>query len=1256
MVKIKLLGFFFVLLFLISGVFAVVNINVPSSASVNADFAVVAECADTLFDKCRVEWSDTAGNSGFYDINSSAISGIDTHNFFAKHSRAGIYTYSIFRCNSDCSTKIFAASDVIAIGAASANSYSVATSFNYYNNSLRITGRGNLNGTSKYVTLSFSDSPIDDINVNINSNHRFNSGWIDTTSWPKQIYTVTARFFDEDDNQIAVRSRKFNFLLYVQALGAFDELNPRVIELEDNVIVLSNDINDLSSDINDLSSEVNYLFDLVNDIDNNLVLVRNDLNSLKSDLNDQLEDIWDEIDDIIDHLVDLDNNYNQLNDRLTSLEGVVSYLMVQINSMNHGTINYTFNKSLPYGLAVKGKMPYGATSAQVSVINPVGNVVLFEDTANLNFADNTYSKNIQWGVLPKEILRLRTRFFGFGSDNSKYTVETSFVDILVIDINDRTIYLEEQLPLIDANIAQLHEQDANFSQQLLDVYAHLAIHDQNIINLAQNIQDVSNVLNQKIDDVNDLLITEVARLDTLIIDLQNQLNDLRDVVDRMNLGTVWLMYDREANFLRVKGEAPEGATGVTIRVRNLDRDELYTYTASVNATDNSYIKDIPDVNTWNPEIYDIAVQFHNYTGQWVNAQFYALAVLAEFQGFGFVEDKTFEYFLVLPNTRPINFNFGAITDGQYDFNLVLTDGNNSYNNFLLTSNIGKYTGKNFNTEFNVPEKGNYLANLIATNTNTNEVVVSNDFNILVIDLYDSLGANIVVSDPIYNDNNFSLQANTFYTNKDFNLTSVVSGVYINRILSYFLTNPLTFDTKLGEKLISSGENTVTAFKNGILDLNNEGLHTITIVMDSEYVDSIDFNLGIDTTKPQFPDLNTEAIIPSAGYYSEILHVDVNTWDELSGVKTVEIELIDKNTNLVTTSAFANYDYNTGFWFHDFNTVAIPVPDGYYDIRAIVTDVAGNVDDRLVDPGVDNTPPVINSVVLSQNPMLRNTVISIDANVTDNFSGVKSVNAIITDGNTSEILLLTKTSGTALNGIWSADFNLTTDWNIGLYKVIIDANDYAFPENQATTIEKDVNVISNYYFNIDTSASTTTGSILSFDGNFRNDLNSVPTIDGNLIILTSSVVSDLNVEFDANGLYTITTNALPAGTHIIDLNYNISDYNYTEQIIITVATPEAPVTTGGGGGAGGIPLTQEQEEVDDEETTETVPETEEEVEDVQTDTQVDELEVFETIDEEEIDIGPTGLFGLGGVVESTVAPLLLILIIGGIIFFSWKKFK
>ncbi|MCX6801141.1 MAG: HYR domain-containing protein [Candidatus Diapherotrites archaeon] len=951
----------------------------------------------------------------------------------------------------------------------------------------------------------------------------------------------------------------------VEALNArIDVTNARLDLADANIVDLWQLAKDLNAVDQNLQDQIDALSARVNDLSGEIIIIQG-----------QIADMSVEIGEIQAHLdlVDAD---------LTGIWSEIVNIKDQIEAMNHGTVNIEFRQNT-MKLDVSGEAPIGSTTVTLKFFKSTSPstqygsayttpVVTSGANGNAYLFTQANGNAINVSAFDPAIYNLEV---SFGMPGGGYLVYTVFSELLLIETESRTTQLEIDVDTINQQITDLNEQDANFQIQLNNVYAQLAVHDQNIIDLAQSISDINTALNSRIDDLNLELIAQVARLDARIDALDARLTALENIVDAMNHGTISLNYRKDLDRLRVKGEAPEGAVTAIIHIRDLDGTTVQSdVSVTVDTTDNSYTKDI-DVSSWSAQVYDIGVEFKDSgdatIGQWVNAQFYALAVLADFQGFGFIEDKTFEYFLVLPNTRAIAFDFGAITEGQYDFNLVLSNGI-SVSQMLLSSHVAKYSGQEFNTRFVLPEKGNYSANLIAYNGDTAETIVSNDFNIEIVDMFDALKGEINISSPAYNDNVYSAQANTFYTNEDFNLAAVIGTTNLG---SYCAVRLVGNDEQfLAVPSIANYVCSTMAFKNRMLgDL--EGLFLISVESPVNNLVKADFNLGIDYTKPSFPDSNAEAIMPAIGAFSGVLHIDVNTWDTLSGVDTVVIEMIDKDTDAVVSSAYADYNAATGFWNHDFNTVFLGIPDGAYDIKTIVTDVAGNSDNRIVDPGVDNTKPVINSIVFSSNPILRNSTVTVDANVSDNFAGVKEVKAVITDGSTVQNLVLSRTSGSILSGIWSADFNVDTTWDAGIYTIVVDANDFAIPSNSAMSLSGNVNVLKNYYFNVSDQSkqiASETTTTFAVDGNFRDDLGNVPA--ANTILITSNVVSAVSVQFDGNGLFTITTNSLNVGTYYVDLNYNTNDYNYTARATLSVSNPAQPAETGGaGGGSGGIPSAQ-----------------------------------------------------------------------------------
>ncbi|MFA6065053.1 MAG: hypothetical protein WCW44_02995 [archaeon] len=1080
-----------------------------------------------------------------------------------------------------------------------------------------------------------------------------NGNAIDVTGFDSSIYNVEVSF--------GIPSGGYKVYTIFSELLLID-VESRTTQLELDVDIIDQQIIDLNAQDANYSAQLAIIYERLAVHDQNIIDLAQSISDLNTALNARIDDLNLEL---IAQVARLDSRIDALDVRLTDLE-------IDVALLNAGTLEYTFNKNLAYGLVVKGKIPLNATSGTVEVKNSATGVLLYgPETVIIDFTQNTYSKNIQVSALENDILTITVKFKGFGVNNNRYTLSASFVELLLLDVDERVVYIEGQLPLIDANIAQLHAQDANFQAQLDNVYAHLAVHDQNIIDLAQSIDDLNTALNARINDLNAELIAQVARLDSRIDALDVRLTALENTVDAMNHGTLYLAYDHDNSNGRLiaKGEAAVGTVKVKIEVLNIDQAVIKTvFDASINSANNEYSKTFNNVNDWDKQIYEIRATFldssNNQIGQKVNVQFYALQELMQFQGFGYEDSDRQTYFLVLPTSFPINFSFGAVETGQYDFNLVLTDGTTTTNQQLLTSYMVKFNSQSFNARYAVPNKGNWSAKLIALNENTLTTIESNDFNIELADLYDPIRGATNIASPSYNDNILSAQRNTYYTNKDFNLTSTMGGTNIGTLCYIRLVN---INRNLWEQIVDGNICTSTVFQPGMLG-ENEGLFKIKVLNALTNITPADFNLGIDYTKPVI-----NAIIPSTDYHGALLYVDVNTIDSLSGVESVTVYMIDKNTKVVANSAIAAYNSTSMLWEAVFDTDGML--DTFYDINAEVTDAAGNTQIATVDPAVDNTAPVIdeNSITITQNPMLRNNTITIDVNVTDKvpgviaYSGINTVKATISDGNLIKTIFLTRKN----NDLFEGTFTTDTNWNTGLYTIAIDANDNSIrkdsngltlPSNQAVQKTKDANLFQNYYFNVSNqsrqipSGTTTTFNV---DGNFRNDLGSTgPFTDGNTILVTSNIVGVTSVMFDENGFFTIPTNGLNAGTYYVDLNYNTTDYNYTTRVTLSVSNPSTYSGGGGGGSSGALrPSATDVNTPVETPAVETPVQPIEEVQDTNTITSpADTNTSVETTSPEETPSGPTGLFGLGDIGGFPIAGLglLVLILVAGGLFLVFKK--
>ena len=433
-----------------------------------------------------------------------------------------------------------------------------------------------------------------------------------------------------DANLLVIRVDDLNLsILSVQSQT--DDLNNYVLGLETQVDDLADLISDLNAQINDLNSQ-----------DSNFAAQFAEINSLLVDQNDQLVELQLEIADINSNLnsyvasftqrlgdlnsliqfvdqnltaeiaalqtqiddveISVTDVNTQLNLKIATLQSEVDSLDSRLTSaestlveMNHGTINITFREDTRV-LRVYGEAPIGATTADLKIRELDNNLVysvsqvLFVSGAN----KNVYDFSVDVSTFDLESYNVLVSFAMGGG----YGVSTVFTNLELEDITNRVTIIEVDVNVIEFDINALKEQDANFASQLEIIYAHLAVHDQNIIDLANDIDE----LNDRVDDLNAWVIAQVARLDQRINDVNADLQVLRNQVNRMNHGTAYLTFDRDYQngWLRVKGEASETATTVQVYVWNADR-QVYvlpgTLIGTVNAK-NEFTVDFNNVDNW----------------------------------------------------------------------------------------------------------------------------------------------------------------------------------------------------------------------------------------------------------------------------------------------------------------------------------------------------------------------------------------------------------------------------------------------------------------------------------------------------------------------------------------------------------------------------------------------------------------------------------------------------------------------------------
>ena len=796
--------------------------------------------------------------------------------------------------------------------------------------------------------------------------------------------------------------------------------------------------------------------------------------------------------------------------------------------------------------------------------------------------------------------------FNVDTDNNAFFNE-------VIDVNawDRTIFYGGRIELVNGEIVYTQfdtmaivylSERIDYSQQLIQILNQTVI-DLNSTDV--NLQNQINDLNTQINDLNAQIQVHDANITLLWSEfglVWSELSNIKNTIDEMNHGTISIVFDRNNNngWLRVKGEAPIGTAKAIIHIRNLDRDEINSLqkTITVNS-DKEYKYDYTNVNNWGAQIYDVAVEFvdssNTTIGQWVNEQLYALEYLAEFQGFNRQNDWAKDYCYARVNYLPISFGFGAVETGIYDFNIIATDGLLTTNTYLFANSIDKYVSRKFNgiTDFDLPYDAEWKIKLVASK-NGSIVAESNEYTISLMDDCSLFTQGISYQLPIVNsDTNKpypigSYKSNVFWTKSgefDINAYLMSNNKILGKTCDFKYRNAtnepigianeldvITIDNQNGA---CNGKGNTTWWNNTNFQDNSTKLSIYALFAGEQMFNTIE--IGIDDIKPSINSITPDEDGIMNGMYTWFADIT----DNLSGITRADFSLIEKNggtycydTNCHTGNGtvawiqtHVNFDTNTNRFYYDLNT--LKYPDGDYNVMFEAWDIAGNYDFNMLDPKLDNTPPKINSINVTNNPVLRGNQFLVDVDATDNLTGVNTVLATVNKGAINETIVLTPNGG-LYSGIFTTDMN----WSIGEYTLNIDVNDNAGNNSNGNT---DFNVFENYLFNLSLDSTPKikgatgiiSGQLVSDTGRKVNDEN--VTIDslffGPVIILT-----------DVNGFFEQGFTTTTADTFDITVDYSDVNTNYSDSIVLVVNNPAAPPTEpetppqggGGGGGGGGSP--------------------------------------------------------------------------------------
>jgi hypothetical protein len=946
--------------------------------------------------------------------------------------------------------------------------------------------------------------------VTTDNNAFFGQG-LDASSWDlNKLYT--ARVTPYNGNTIYTQ---FDALYYSYQIDLLDQ---RLQAADANIAALWQDSNNQQQQINDLNMEI--------------------------------QNIYNELDTINQQLSDLNSDVTYLLDKVQQLQNQIDFLFNVLKVMNHATINMFYNSPIQK-LNVWGAAAHGTLGSVGLILIPVDtNSPSYFYTTTVSGPNNAYQ-------------------FTMGNGNP--------IDTSVLEKKSYNVFVYM--------LSNFRPPGAPPMYVVGTIFDNLAIEE-----------------------------------------LNAELAALENTVDMLNTGNIQFQHNSTSNNMTILGEAPTTAQCAKTWIYTASGTFLAHAHIGVSENPTGADYSLTDNTTgWPQETLNIIVQFYNNTGchgspiGTVQDTFDSL-LSEDLFGFRDITASTYvtSYYvnnIQVPVTFALKSDYGSWFGGMLYKIEYRTNPGEGWNELEGCSYYpeGIKTYKHGNIELN--STGTKRVQLRAVRCGPmphTEDYTSYTFRIRHVDLKDALEAYTTIVSPLENSHYDEI-------NYSYPVGSIEPNVYWTQsgnlpLLAYFTTNTepanprcgVFYDDEYGvERTIGNYLKTAEGPDSWYCDIGAYNFNTdewgntnrfegkYTTIRVSERVvsqaDAIDeIHMGIDNQKPEINSITPDESEIMNGIYT--WHADVS--DNLSGIAQVDFYLIEKagyeyckqvdenlqcwigDGNSIWPVPNVSFNANIepyGKFYYDLNTLNFP--DGDYNVGFGATDIAGNYFYKEVDPIIDNTKPIINSVAITPaGPKIRGTTIIISANVSDNLSGVNSVWATITrQGGAIDSLPL---AGTEPN--YTANYVTDTSFPAdGTYNVQINAVDNA--TNNAVSYLASFDLNYSYAIDINLSSnSATQGDSVTITGKLTKDDSTIIgdyTIE--LALPTGTVTIDVNAitgEFS----YVLNTAGIATGTHTITGKATAPNSivsTSTEQLTINalpVPTPTPPATGGsfGGGGSSG----------------------------------------------------------------------------------------
>jgi|GEM_PF-2665209 len=554
--------------------------------------------------------------------------------------------------------------------------------------------------------------------------------------------------------------------------------------------------------------------------------------------------------------------------------------------------------------------------------------------------------------------------------------------------------------------------------------------------LNQTLQEYQNSTNENLTAIWDEFNAtwEAINNNSADIDwIEGQIADLWDAIDDLENMTMiafdYFSAEHGGPSLNLYGYAPSDAQSVQIRFYgSLSGGQFYQCVPVDQAVSPEFSLDL-NLSDWEIDSYAIEGYFYDgpgCMGNPVSPMAYGNTFddllndwLHENElGFGLMDTQTFEVWNPQDSfTRKISWAFTAPKDGWYWFELVNPTSDNGEDiskvfaggtSYWINSHETKYF-KNRNVLF-PPKEGSYKVKLKAHNAFTSDTMKSNAFRLIIDDLaqpwpHNSAGvreisiANYSNVSSIYWTNHMVVDAVAdLISDHGWADTTGCHVNYWNRSIAPWVLVKNGTNATCGGPIRLTNDDVGAA--SAALVSGETSRITICgtpVVGNASYTEvCADVTLGFDDTPPV---IDEESLDPgTSGIVNGLWNFSADVTDD-GEIARVWFTLTNKTNASQVCPLLPDANNTVGdTWVVAYNTSSGNcTPDGYYNFTVYAIDYAGNEANLTIDPIIDNTPPVVQSVDVSGYTGSGWTVTS---EITDNLAGVDQATAKVYEMNCS----------------------------------------------------------------------------------------------------------------------------------------------------------------------------------------------------------------------------------------------------------------